>query len=482
MSEVLLIEQLDQAIEAMLRDPVPVSAVSAGELEEIAELLSIAGALRDLPRPEFKARLMDELRKEASLSASTIAAESTGEQTSPNVKVVAGSVTPYLVVPDVHAGIAFMQAVFGATGHVYGLGSQGGFHAEYTIGNSLVMIGGGGAGSRWRGTPAPATLHAYVEDVDAAFQRAVQAGATNLSPPVDQPYGDREAGVTDSQGNQWYLATRQGVGVPEDTPNVMPYLHPKGAPKMIEFLKQAFDAEEIAVHQSPDGIVQHAKIRVGSSVIEMGEAHGPWQPNPMHFMLKVQDCDEVYDRAIKTAEAVSMSAPRNQPYGDRVATIKDPFDNVWYVASHIAGTEKNQDESERSSMAVPKMFRVAVQVADLDSAADFYGKLLDDPGRRIPRGSRHYFDCGPMILALVDVAAGGQEAKPIPDYLYFAVADLKAVHERAKALGCLAKDEVHGEAAGEMVRRPWGELSFYAEDPWGNGLCFVDETTLFTGK
>jgi hypothetical protein len=130
----------------------------------------------------------------------------------------------------------------------------------------------------------------------------------------------------------------------------------------------------------------------------------------------------------------------------------------------------------------PSFFRTVLQVSDLDKAADFYSKLLDNEGRRIPRGSRHYFDCGPVILALVDVTAGGEEAKPIPDYIYFAVADLEKVHERARALNCLSGDEVHGAAAGEMVKRPWGELSFYVADPWGNGLCFVDEKTLFTGK
>ena len=134
-------------------------------------------------------------------------------------------------------------------------------------------------------------------------------------------------------------------------------------------------------------------------------------------------------------------------------------------------------------MAIPKLFRIALQVGDLDQAAAFYAKLLDDQGRRIPRGSRHYFDCGPVILALVDVTAGeGLGPQPIPDYVYFAVSDLDAVYERAKELNCLAKADVHGAAAGEIVKRPWGELSFYAEDPWGNGLCFVDEKTLFTGK
>jgi hypothetical protein len=128
------------------------------------------------------------------------------------------------------------------------------------------------------------------------------------------------------------------------------------------------------------------------------------------------------------------------------------------------------------------LFRVILQVSDLDHAAEFYSKLLNDPGRRIPRASRHYIDCGPVILALVDVMAGGEEAKPLPDYIYFAVKDLEQVYERARELNCLSTDEVHGASAGGIVVRPWGERSFYVADPWGNGLCFVDDKTLFTGR
>jgi len=130
----------------------------------------------------------------------------------------------------------------------------------------------------------------------------------------------------------------------------------------------------------------------------------------------------------------------------------------------------------------PALFRVILQVSDLDKAAEFYARLLADEGRRIPRASRHYFDCGPVILALVDVAAGGEEAKPLPDYIYFAVNNLEDVYTRARDLRCLSTDDVHGASAGEIVKRPWGERSFYVEDPFGNGLCFVDETTLFAGK
>lgn len=133
-------------------------------------------------------------------------------------------------------------------------------------------------------------------------------------------------------------------------------------------------------------------------------------------------------------------------------------------------------------MAEATLFRVILQVSDLERAVEFYAKLLDDQGRRIPRASRHYFDCGPVILALVDPTAGGEKAKSAPDYIYFAVKNLAKYHTRARALNCLSKEEVHGERAGEIIKRPWGELSFYVNDPFGNGLCFVDEKTLFIGR
>jgi len=367
----------------------------------------------------------------------------------------------------VHQEIAFIKEVFDAEGRLYGLGSQGGFHSEYRIGDSMLMIGGGGKGSKWKGTPVPVVLHAYVPDVDGIYQRAMQAGAISLMPPMDMEYGERGAGIEDVGGNHWYLATATG---------------PTYVPEMIEFLKQAFGAEEVAVHRSPDGVVQHAKIRIGASIVEMGEAHGPWQPKPMHFMMQVEDCDASYEHAMKTEGAISVGAPANAPYGGRSGTIQDPFGNTWYLSSQ---TKKKEDStaSRRTSMAASKLFRVALQVADLDRASAFYAKLLDDPGIPIPRGSRHYFNCGPVILALVDVAKGpGGKPQPTPDYIYFAVNNLQEVFARAKALNCLANDRYHDQNAGEILQRPWGEVSFYCEDPWGNGLCFVDETTLFTGK
>jgi predicted enzyme related to lactoylglutathione lyase len=129
----------------------------------------------------------------------------------------------------------------------------------------------------------------------------------------------------------------------------------------------------------------------------------------------------------------------------------------------------------------PSLFRMILHVSDMDQAAGFYAKLLDAPGRRVAP-TRHYFDCGPVILALVNPAEGGETLKTNPDYVYFSVKDLEDVHSRARELGCLSTGEVHGKSAGEIVTRPWGERSFYAYDLFGNGLCFVDERTVFRGR
>src|SRR2546423_2773773 len=295
MSEVELTEGLDQAIEAMLHGKSPATMVD----REIAELVTIAAEVRELPRANFKTRLRTELQREITMKTATKEMQ-LKQSTKAKIRKGFRTVTPYLIVPDVFVEAEFVKQAFGAEGHVYGLGSAGGYHSEYKIGNSMVMIGGGGKDSKWKGSPMPASLHLYVEDVDKTYEHSLHAGAKSLMPPTEMEYGERGASVEDPGGNHWYLATAHGPSyLPEGLPNLMPYFNPRGAPKMIEFLKQAFDAEQTAVYQTPDGIVYHAKVRIGDSIVEMGEAHGQAQPRPMQFMLYVDDCDEWYHRAMK---------------------------------------------------------------------------------------------------------------------------------------------------------------------------------------
>ena len=124
----------------------------------------------------------------------------------------------------------------------------------------------------------------------------------------------------------------------------------------------------------------------------------------------------------------------------------------------------------------PRLYRVILPVTNIGRAVAFYSQLLELPGRRVSPG-RHYSDCGGTILACFDPRADGDpfDARPNSDHVYFAVANLEAPFARAKTTGCSFLEE-------NIETRPWGERSFYAKDPFGNPICFVDERTIFTGS
>ncbi|HEY2663099.1 MAG TPA: VOC family protein, partial [Candidatus Binataceae bacterium] len=242
------------------------------------------------------------------------------------------SITPYLQVKGASKLVEFLKNAFGAE-EIFRVprGDQIA-HAQLKIEDSMIEV----ADAIDKYQPNPTAIWLFVKDADATYARALRFGASSLHEPTDQDYGDREASVKDPFGNHWYIATHRedAEPLPEGMYNVTPYLHPKGAPKVIDFFKQAFGAEEVFRAQDPAGTVHHAKIRIGDSIIAMGEAHGPYQPMPPALHLYVADTDAVYKRALE-AGAISIDEPVNQSYGDRYAGVKDPFGNVWYIATHL---------------------------------------------------------------------------------------------------------------------------------------------------
>ncbi len=243
-------------------------------------------------------------------------------------------VTPYLVAADGIALLEFTKQVFGAEETERAM-TPNGVHGEIRLGDTQLMIGGGVAGKKFPGSLQPGALHVYVEDVDAVTEKAVAAGATLIDAARDQEYGERSSTIQDKAGNFWYIATAKGESyVPKGLFSVNPYLHPRRAEPLITFLKRAFGATEVAKYASPDGVIQHAVIRVGDSVIEMGEAHDKYQTMPAMFYLYVPDMESVYRRAV-AAGAKSFQEPADQPYGDRTAAVADAFGNKWYIATHV---------------------------------------------------------------------------------------------------------------------------------------------------
>jgi uncharacterized glyoxalase superfamily protein PhnB len=123
------------------------------------------------------------------------------------------SVTPYLVVKDGDKMLQFLQRGLGAelSGR-HDLPNGRLMHAEVRIGDSPVMIGEAGDAH----PPMPCMLYLYVRDCDAAYERALAAGAQSVREPADQFYGDRSGGVVDPEGNQWWFGTHVEDVSPEE--------------------------------------------------------------------------------------------------------------------------------------------------------------------------------------------------------------------------------------------------------------------------
>ena len=189
-----LLEQLDGAIESLLAGETP---ATRGD-PELEALAGVARDLRDLPSETFKLKLKTELQRRANMNTSTSTA------------IGFRTVTPFLIHAQAPELVDFLKGTFGAEELKRSTAAAAsGFYSELRIGDSVIMIAGGTA-AQWGNLPS--ALHVYVEDCDAAYQRAVDAGAVTLMGerglPADRPYGERSAFVQDAFGNYWYIATR----------------------------------------------------------------------------------------------------------------------------------------------------------------------------------------------------------------------------------------------------------------------------------
>jgi PhnB protein len=111
---------------------------------------------------------------------------------------------PYLAVRDARGLLAFLErALEGRTTFELARPDGALMHAEVRIADSVVMVGDAPPGRR----PFPGMVHVYVPDADAAYERALKAGASSVQPPASSPDGDRRGGVLDAWGNEWWFTT-----------------------------------------------------------------------------------------------------------------------------------------------------------------------------------------------------------------------------------------------------------------------------------
>ncbi len=122
--------------------------------------------------------------------------------------------------------------------------------------------------------------------------------------------------------------------IPEGYHTVTPYLVVPGLARLIDFMKQAFGATEVGRFEEPGGRIKHAEVKIGDSIVMMGEPHGDIEMRPAVLHLYVTDADATYRRAIE-AGARSLREPADQFYGDRSGGVTDPAGNQWWVSTHI---------------------------------------------------------------------------------------------------------------------------------------------------
>ncbi len=136
---------------------------------------------------------------------------------------------------------------------------------------------------------------------------------------------------------------------PEGYNSVQPYLMFVNSAEAIAFYASAFGATEKLRMDNPDGKIVHAEIVIGNSVIMMADEHpeigayatAHFGGSPINLMLYVANCDATYNQALKSG-ATSLREPTDQPYGDRMSGILDPFGYKWWIAHPLSDLNKSQ--------------------------------------------------------------------------------------------------------------------------------------------
>lgn len=128
--------------------------------------------------------------------------------------------------------------------------------------------------------------------------------------------------------------------VPDGYTTVTPFVIVKGAAKFLDFMKDAFDAQELARMTNEDGTIGHAETKICDSIVMAFDAKPGWPDTPAFLRLYVKDCDATYQQALN-AGATSVTEPVNLAWGDRVCRVRDPFGNIWWIMT------RQEDVSEK---------------------------------------------------------------------------------------------------------------------------------------
>ena len=142
--------------------------------------------------------------------------------------------------------------------------------------------------------------------------------------------------------------------IPEGFHALTPYLFAQGASRLIEFISAAFEGELIFQQMRADGTLMHATMRIGDSMLMLGDPIPEFGPMPTSIYLYVVDCDAVCHAALNAA-GVSVFPIMTLPSGERYGGVKDPCGNIWWVATHVEDVPPEEQKRRWKQFRVPRV-------------------------------------------------------------------------------------------------------------------------------
>jgi len=143
--------------------------------------------------------------------------------------------------------------------------------------------------------------------------------------------------------------------VPENYTSVTPWIISHSSADLIEFLKAAFGAEEIANSRitNQDGVIIHVEVKIGNAMVMLFDAREGWPPTPVFLNLYVDDVEKTYQKAIMLG-ATSVTNITTLYFGEKVCRVLDPFGNLWWISQRIEEVDFTKPEEIRKRASTPE--------------------------------------------------------------------------------------------------------------------------------
>lgn len=247
------------------------------------------------------------------------------------------------IVEDVQSAIEFYTGLLGFEVQMHPAPGFASLEKDH-LRLFLNQPGAGGAGQKLPDGRLPEPggwnrIQIQVDDLEALYE-TLRAKQAVLRSPIIEGKGGKQVVLEDPSGNPIELFEPKNRSVssadykPEGYATVTPYLAIRQADELVGFLKKVFDAKEHRLMRGEDGSIMHGEIRIGDSLVMIGDVQDRYEPFPGMLKVYVPDVDETYKKALEKG-ATSVEEPADRDYGDRRAAFSDPSGNRWYIASKL---------------------------------------------------------------------------------------------------------------------------------------------------